>query len=77
MAERKKNPCVRDCPRRSMTCHGMCKEYADWKAWNDEQRRALQREAELDRPEKERGARMKDWRLRQQRHRKSSHTKRK
>ena len=25
------NPCKRDCPKRSPTCHGSCPDYADYK----------------------------------------------
>ena len=25
-----KSPCGRDCPKRTVTCHGFCKEYKDW-----------------------------------------------
>lgn len=27
----KPNPCRKDCPKRSSSCHGTCKEYKDWK----------------------------------------------
>ena len=25
-----RNPCEKDCPKRSPTCHAKCKEYIDW-----------------------------------------------
>ena len=34
------NPCKRDCPKRSPTCHGSCPEYADY-------RESLDKENEL------------------------------
>lgn len=30
-----KNPCKPNCPKRCATCHGNCKEYADFRAWLD------------------------------------------
>ena len=36
-----KNPCGRDCPDRSETCHGACEKYKAWKAENDQQREAI------------------------------------
>ena len=30
-----KCPC-RDCPNRTLTCHGFCKEYKAWKDWREE-----------------------------------------
>lgn len=28
-------PC-KDCDKRKLGCHGMCKEYQEWKKWNEE-----------------------------------------
>lgn len=33
-----KNPCVRDCPRRSATCHSSCPEYAKFDQYNQMRR---------------------------------------
>ena len=33
-----KNPCVRDCPRRSATCHSYCPEYAKFDQYNQMRR---------------------------------------
>ena len=34
-----KNPCDRNCPERSATCHGKCEKYAAYVAWNEERKR--------------------------------------
>ncbi len=31
-------PCAKDCPDRSITCHGKCERYAAWKKEVDKQR---------------------------------------
>lgn len=33
-----KNPCVKECPDRSPTCHGECEKYAAYAAWCEEKR---------------------------------------
>lgn len=38
-----KYPCTPDCPRRSTTCHGTCKEYAQAVAKNEKIRKARQK----------------------------------
>ena len=25
-----KSPCIKECPKRSITCHSNCKEYSEW-----------------------------------------------
>lgn len=40
----KPNPCKKDCPKRSSTCHGSCKEYKEWKNEQDE----MNKKARLD-----------------------------
>ena len=37
------NPCVKDCPERSATCHADCEKYARFAAWCEE--RALKEAA--------------------------------
>jgi hypothetical protein len=32
------NPCVRDCPKRSATCHSSCPEYAKFNQYNQMRR---------------------------------------
>lgn len=32
------NPCVKDCPDRSATCHAECEKYAAFAAWCEEER---------------------------------------
>ena len=32
----RENPCKPDCPKRSATCHGTCKDYKEWRAELDE-----------------------------------------
>lgn len=39
-------PC-KDCDRRTVTCHGMCREYQDWK--KEEEKKKAAREAERKR----------------------------
>ena len=34
-----KNPCTKDCPNRTITCHGVCKRY---QAWKEEQEKVKQ-----------------------------------
>ena len=34
------NPCVKECPDRTATCHGTCERYARYAAWCEEQREA-------------------------------------
>lgn len=34
-----RNPCKRDCPLRTGTCHATCKEYFDYAAWCEERRK--------------------------------------
>ncbi len=33
-----KNPCVKECPDRSPTCHGECEKYMAYAAWREELR---------------------------------------
>ena len=33
-----KNPCVKECPDRSPTCHAECEKYAEFAAWCEEER---------------------------------------
>ena len=35
-----KNPCVRDCPERSVRCHVECGAYIAYASWCEEQRQA-------------------------------------
>ena len=37
-----KNPCVKECPRRTAECHASCKDYAKFAAWRAEERRKKQ-----------------------------------
>ena len=32
------NPCVKNCPDRTPTCHGECEKYARYAAWCEERR---------------------------------------
>lgn len=44
----KKYPCTPDCTRRTLGCHGRCKEYLDVKAENDKIKEARRRELDED-----------------------------
>lgn len=33
------NPCAKDCPDRSPTCHSGCEKYANYAAWRESVRR--------------------------------------
>lgn len=37
------NPCRRDCPDRSATCHIDCKKYADFKARSEAEKASIQK----------------------------------
>ena len=43
-----KNPCVKDCPRRSEECHATCEDYAAFAAWRAEQRAKRQEKLRED-----------------------------
>lgn len=43
----KENPCKKDCPRRSPTCHATCKEYKEFRQKLDERNDLIRREREL------------------------------
>jgi len=34
------NPCVKECPDRTSTCHGTCERYIRFAAWREEEREA-------------------------------------
>lgn len=40
-----KNPCVRDCPKRSSTCHSECKDYLDFREENNERGKEQRKKA--------------------------------
>lgn len=42
-----KNPCARDCPRRTIGCHGKCPDYAAFAAWREEVRQASYRRNQI------------------------------
>ena len=37
------NPCKRDCPKRSPTCHVSCPEYAEYKAKREKENESVQK----------------------------------
>lgn len=37
------NPCKRDCPDRSITCHIDCKKYADFKVRSEAEKESIQK----------------------------------
>ena len=41
-----KNPCVKDCPRRTEECHAECEEYALYAIWCDTMRLERRKHAE-------------------------------
>lgn len=41
------NPCAKDCPERSPTCHGSCKRYADFAAYREQVRMNRYRENQV------------------------------
>lgn len=43
------NPCKRDCPKRSPTCHIACPNYAEYKAKRDKENEALQKKRDAER----------------------------
>lgn len=45
---RLKNPCKRECPKRSSTCHGTCKEYKDFVADNAAERESIRKQKEKE-----------------------------
>lgn len=42
------NPCARDCPDRTATCHAECEKYARFFAWREEQRKKRAEEKTLE-----------------------------
>lgn len=38
-------PCTKDCPERSVTCHGTCKRYLDARAANEKERQEIRKKA--------------------------------
>ena len=58
-----KNPCKPKCPKRSMTCHATCGRYKLWAYRRRMRNRQLKAEEARDKPEKERRAAMKTYRL--------------
>lgn len=42
------NPCKKDCPKRSATCHGICKDYKEFRAEMDKYLETKARHAEVD-----------------------------
>lgn len=61
------NPCRKDCPDRTPTCHGTCDRYAQFAAWREEVRKAkIQHQAEkVAGPGLKKALRKKRWRERQ------------
>lgn len=57
------NPCKPNCPKRSMKCHAKCPWYKVWAYRKRLMNQQIKAEAEKDKPEKERRAAMKDYRL--------------
>lgn len=41
------NPCVKDCPERSATCHAYCEKYARFAAWCERRRKERAEERAL------------------------------
>lgn len=41
-----KNPCFKECPRRTEICHASCEDYAAYAAWCEQQRQERQKRAE-------------------------------
>ena len=39
-----KNPCIKECPRRTEICHASCEDYAAYAAWCEERRQERQRQ---------------------------------
>ena len=40
------NPCTKDCPDRTESCHGTCERYAAYAKWCEEEREKRQKRAE-------------------------------
>lgn len=58
-----KNPCKPDCQKRTPFCHASCPRYKVWAYHWRERGRQLRAEEAKDKPEKERRAAMKTYRL--------------
>lgn len=43
------NPCKRDCPKRSPTCHINCPEYAEYKVKRDKENESIQKKRDAER----------------------------
>ena len=43
------NPCKRDCPKRSPTCHSTCKDYAGYKEKLDKENELIHKKKEENR----------------------------
>ena len=43
------NPCKRDCPKRSPTCHAVCPEYAEYKVKLDKEKESIQKIKDAER----------------------------
>ena len=41
-------PCVKDCPKRTATCHANCKAYKDWKKKIEEEKSKIKANEEKD-----------------------------
>lgn len=42
------NPCKRDCPRRSSTCHATCKDYKEYRQALDERNALIRQERDRE-----------------------------
>ena len=42
------NPCRKDCPRRHPHCHGECREYLEFYAWNRQENERRLRSQDAD-----------------------------
>lgn len=42
------NPCKRDCPKRSATCHAVCKEYIEYAEAKEEERVERWKQKQID-----------------------------
>ena len=47
------NPCKRDCPKRSPTCHINCLEYAEYKVKREKENESIQKQRDAERRMKE------------------------